>query len=132
MNVAGTLRARGIQPSAQRVAIGSYVLQTGDHPSADDVFQAVTKSFPHVSRATIYNTLNLFVEKGLLRSLTMSEGRVVFDPRLERHHHFVDEASGRIVDVPWHALEVGRIETLTDFEVSDYQVVLRGRCKPSP
>lgn len=129
MSIAETLRQHGIQPSAQRVAIASYVLGTSDHPTADDVFRVVTKSFPHVSRATVYNTLNLFVEKGLLRSLTITEGHVAFDPNVERHHHFIDEDSGRIIDVPWHALDVGRVDALTEFEISDYQVVLRGRRK---
>jgi SAM-dependent methyltransferase len=49
-----------------------------------------------VSRATVYNTLNLLVEKGLLKQLTLAEGRVVFDPNMERHHHFIDEVTGTI------------------------------------
>jgi Fe2+ or Zn2+ uptake regulation protein len=48
---------------------------------------------------------------------------------MERHHHFVDESTGRIHDVPWDALEVRRVERLRDFTVSDYQVVLVGRAK---
>lgn len=53
----------GIQPSAQRVAVAEYVLATDEHPSADQVFAKVSSNFPMISRATIYNTLNLFVEK---------------------------------------------------------------------
>ena len=82
-----------------------------------------------LSRATVYNTLNLLVAKGLLRQVTLSGGRVVFDPKMDRHHHFVDETTGRIHDVPWDALEVRRVERLRDFTVSDYQVVLVGRAK---
>lgn len=85
-----------------------------------------------LSRATVYNTLNLLVEKGLLRQLNLAEGRVAFDPKMERHHHFVDEVSGRIHDVPWDALEVRRVDRLRDFTVSDYQVVLVGRAKRAP
>ncbi|MCP4868205.1 MAG: transcriptional repressor [Proteobacteria bacterium] len=121
-----TLRDHGIQPSAQRVEVARYVLDTDEHPSADRVWEVVRERQPTISRATIYNTLNLFVEHGLLRTLLLSEGHVVFDPKTNRHHHFVDEATGRIVDVPWDALDVGRIDELP-FEVADYQVVLRGR-----
>jgi Fe2+ or Zn2+ uptake regulation protein len=117
----------GIQPSAQRVAVADYVLYTDEHPSADRVFAKVRKSLPVLSRATVYNTLNLFVKKGLLRELVLAEGKIVFDPKLERHHHFVDEVTGRISDVPWEALEVKKVATLDDFEVAEYQVVLRGR-----
>ena len=74
------------------------------------MFQAVRKRFPMLSRATVYNTLNLFVEKGLLRALVLAEGKVVFDPKTDAHHHFIDETTGAIHDVPWDALEVSRRE----------------------
>jgi Fe2+ or Zn2+ uptake regulation protein len=57
-DIAGLLRSHGIQPSAQRVAIATYVLATDEHQSADQVWNRVTPSFPMVSRATVYNTLN--------------------------------------------------------------------------
>jgi len=124
---ASLLRDHGINPSAQRVAVAQYVLHTDEHPSADEVWSRVKASFPHVSRATVYNTLNLFVDKGLLRQFVLTEGRTVFDPRVEDHHHFIDEESGCIVDIPWEALAVSDVSKLAGFEVREYQVVLRGR-----
>lgn len=91
------------------------------------MFNTVRKTLPVLSRATVYNTLNRFVKQGLLRELVLAEGNVVFDPKLERHHHFVDEGSGRIYDVPWEALEVKKVAALEDYDVDEYQVVLRGR-----
>ncbi|HLK11567.1 MAG TPA: transcriptional repressor [Candidatus Binatia bacterium] len=126
-DVARTLRERGLQPSAQRVAIAEYVLRTGEHPSADQVWARVRRGFPMLSRATVYNTLNALVRKGLLRALVLAEGKVVFDPNVERHHHFVDEATGRIRDVPWEAVEVGRVRPPAGFTVHDVHVILRGR-----
>lgn len=82
-----------------------------------------------VSRATVYNTLNLFVERGLVRQLTLTGGRVVFDPKVERHHHFIDEETGRIYDVPWNALDVSRVDEIEGFDIESYQVVLRGKKK---
>jgi Fe2+ or Zn2+ uptake regulation protein len=125
--IADELRRLGIQPSAQRVAIAGYVLHTRDHPSADRVWSEVRRRFPMVSRATVYNTLNLLVGKGLLKELVLAEGKVVFDPNPAPHHHFVDDRTGDIVDVPWEALEVEHVGELRGFEVRDYQVVLRGR-----
>src|SRR4051812_39909340 len=98
-DIAQRLRDRGIQPSAQRVAVARYALVTEDHPSADEVWAEVRRRFPMISRATVYNTLKLFVEKGILARHVLAEGRVVFDPKVERHHHFVDDESGRIDDV---------------------------------
>jgi Fur family iron response transcriptional regulator len=122
-----TLTEHGIQPSAQRVAVADYVLYTTDHPSADQVWAAVKRNFPMLSRATVYNTLNLFTEKGLLRELVLAEGKVVFDPKLDPHHHFLDEDTGEISDVPWSALDVRRVHSLSGFDVREYQVVMRGK-----
>lgn len=121
------LKAAGIQPSAQRLAVAGYVLGTEDHPSADQVLEHVQAMVPMLSRATVYNTLNLFVKKGLLRQLVLSEGRVVFDPQLEAHHHFIDDDTGIIDDVPWQAVKVGDVGALKGYEVREYMVVLRGR-----
>ena len=121
------LRKHGIQPTAQRVAVAEYVLRTTEHPSADKVWVGVQENFPTISRATAYNTLNLFVEKGLLRALHLAPDSVLFDPNTNRHHHFIDEETGRIYDIPWDQVEVCNAKALPGFEVQDYQVVMRGR-----
>ncbi len=120
------LRSRGIAPTPQRIAVAEFVLRTHEHPTADAVWDRVRERMPTVSRATVYNTLNLFVEKGLLRTQVLKEGTVVFDPHVERHHHFVDEKTGEIVDIPWSALRVAGANALDGFGIRDFQVVLRG------
>lgn len=127
LDLVNVLRTAGVQPSAQRLAVAEYVLTTEDHPSADQVLERVQGSFPMLSRATVYNTLNTFVERGLLRQLVIAEGKVVFDPRLEPHHHFIDDETGRIEDLPWSAVKVGDVKGLKGYEVREYMVVLRGR-----
>jgi Fur family transcriptional regulator, iron response regulator len=126
-DIVALLREHDIQPSAQRVAVAEYVLETEDHPCADQVWVKVRDNFPMLSRATTYNTLNLFVEKGLLRELVLAEGRVVFDPNVEQHHHFIDEETGTIHDVPWSALQVKNVDGLKGYDVREYQVVMRGK-----
>jgi len=123
------LERAGIRPSAQRVAIAAYVLATEDHPSADEVWNRVKADFPMVSRATVYNTLQLFREHGLVQQLVLAEGSVVFDPKVEPHHHFVDDETGAIHDIPWTALRVGKVDELEGVDVRDYMVVVRGRKK---
>lgn len=129
-DIAQILRAHGIQPSAQRLAVADYVLDTDSHPSAEEVLRQAKTRLPMISRATVYNTLNLFVKKGLVRELVLAEGRSVFDCNLELHHHFIDDATGTIHDVPWGALRVSRVERLAGYEVKEYMVVLRGRRTP--
>jgi Fe2+ or Zn2+ uptake regulation protein len=128
-NVADVLQQNGIQPSAHRVAVGEYVLTTTDHPSADRVWAKVRRRFPMISRATVYNTLNLFVEKKLLRELHLAPDSVVFDPNMEKHHHLIDEETGRIYDVEWDDVEVSKIEKMKNFDIRDYSVVMHGRRK---
>lgn len=126
-DVAVMLRSKGIQPSAQRVAVARYVLYTDEHPTADRVWAAVKQDFPVISRATVYNTLNLFVDKGLLQSPALDEGAAVFDANTERHHHFIDVDSGRVIDIPVEHLQVEGVHELEGFDVQDFTVVLRGR-----
>jgi Fur family iron response transcriptional regulator len=121
------LRDSGIQPTPQRIAVAEFVLSTAAHPTADEVWMRVQSRCPTISRATVYNTLNLFAEKGLLKPQPLREGVVVFDPHVKPHHHFIDEDTGKVIDVPWDALKVRGGKSLEGFEVREYQVVMRGR-----
>lgn len=121
-----TLSQSGVRPTPQRIAVIDFVLSTDAHPTADEVLAHVRTTCPTISRATVYNTLNLLVSKGLLRTQLLREGTVVFDPKNEAHHHFIDDETGRIYDVPWDALTVSGEDTVAGFNVRDYQVVMRG------
>ena len=57
---------------------------------------------------------------------------MVFDSNLDRHHHFIDESTGSIHDVPWEALEVSKVDRLKQYQVDEYQVVMRGRRRARP
>jgi Fur family transcriptional regulator, iron response regulator len=126
------LKARGINPSPQRLAVARYVLYTNQHPSADKVWANAKKLLPGISKASVYNALSLFVQKGLLRRYAVSGGGVVFDANIPNHHHFIELDSGRIHDLPWDSLAVSGIESLRDFEVREYHVVMRGRRMKRP
>jgi Fe2+ or Zn2+ uptake regulation protein len=121
------LRRWGIQPTPQRIAVVEYVLKTKRHPTADEVLERARRKCRTVSRATVYNTLNLLVGKGLLKIQVLREGTVVFDPNTDKHHHLIDEETGIIHDIPWETLTVAGKENLTGFEILEYQVILRGR-----
>ena len=122
-----TLRECGIQPTPQRVAVAEFVLQTDTHPTADEVWATVRRRCPTLSRATVYNTLNLFAEKGLLKLQPLKDGVIVFDAHVEPHHHFIDDETGKVFDVPWNAVKISGAATVEGFEVREYQVVMRGR-----
>jgi Fe2+ or Zn2+ uptake regulation protein len=102
------------------------VLANKTHPTADEVLSYARNKCPTVSRATVYNTLNLLVDKGLLGMQTLTGGAVVFDSNLKKHHHFIDDTTGEIIDIPWKDLQITGIEKLEGFSISEFQVVLRG------
>ena len=121
------LAACGIRPTPQRIAVAEYILHTADHPTADEVWTKVRDRCPTLSRATVYNTLNLFTERGLLRTQFLKEGVAVFDPHVAPHHHFIDVETGKVFDIPWDAVKVTGEKSLRGLEVRDCQVVLHGR-----
>lgn len=123
------LRQCGVQPTPQRIAVTDYILTTKDHPTADRVLERVRRECPTISRATVYNTLNLLIDKGLLRAQVLKEGTVVFDSNIERHHHFVDEDTGVVYDIPWDALRVTGQKSLRGYQIKEFQVILRGKKK---
>jgi Fe2+ or Zn2+ uptake regulation protein len=128
-DIAELLREHDIQPSAQRVVVAAYVLNTTSHPTADQVWQKVRKEIQYISRATVYNTLNLMVKKGLLRYHILSENGGLFDPNIRPHHHFVDEKTGRVQDIPWDTLKIAGLDSLLDYDITECMVVIRGRRK---
>jgi len=124
------LVSKGIQASAPRLAVADYVFNTMDHPSAEEVKEEVERRTPSVSTATIYNTLNLFVEKGLLRVIQDPiTHKHRYDCNTRPHFHFYDEESGQLLDLDPSVLKVSpNFNRLNDeFDIKDIEVVVRGR-----
>jgi len=128
-NTIKMLRKHGIQPTPQRMAVAEIIIRSKTHPTADRILEQVRIKCPTISRATVYNTLNLLVEKGLLKSQILKEGTIVFDSNVIRHHHFIDDETGEIYDIPWDSLKVTGEKTLKEFFISELQVILRGSKK---
>jgi Fe2+ or Zn2+ uptake regulation protein len=126
-NSISILRLCGIQPTPQRIAVVEYILNAKGHPSADQVLARVKRQCPTISRATVYNTLNLLVAKELLKAQVLKEGTVVFDSNIKQHHHFIDDETGNIYDIPWNTLKVTGEKSLKDFQIREFQVILRGK-----
>lgn len=124
--IASRLQEAGIQPTAQRIAVCQYVLCEADHPTADGVKTWVDANFPKMSLATIYNTLNLLVQAGLLAERRFPhQESAVYDANMESHFHFLDEATGTIIDLPVESWP-GPPRLPEDFDVQSTEVLFRG------
>ena len=82
------LLQRGIKPSCQRLFIYEYLLNRIDHPTADNVWESLVKKIPTLSRTTVYTTLNLLCNKGLVALITGDYDRIRFDAVTIQHAHF--------------------------------------------
>ncbi len=92
----------GINPTSQRLEIARVLFAHGDHVSADELFERVNvdELYPcGVSKATVYNTLGLFAEKGLVRQVIADPTRIFYDPNTAPHHHIYDVDSHTLIDV---------------------------------
>lgn len=122
------LRRHKIQPTPQRLLVAECLGQlSGQHPTAEEILGLVRRKWPAVSRATVYNTLNLFAEKGLVRRESLRKGTAVYDTTPEPHHHVLDIDSGAIVDLPAGTLRVEGLESLEGYEVLDVSITVRAR-----
>ena len=127
-SVSRTLRSHGVIPTAQRVQIGRMVLNRPAHFSAEQLYEQVNETGAYVSKATVYNTLGLFVEKGLLRQVLVDPSRVFYDSNMAPHHHFYDVESGELTDIDASEIEVGALpDTGEGVEVEGVDVVVRIR-----
>ncbi|NPA91516.1 MAG: transcriptional repressor [Chloroflexi bacterium] len=94
-----TLMAHGVRMTPQREAILKYLAQARTHPTAAEVYEAVRREFPHVARATVYNTLNLLVRLGLIIELRREDGAVRYETDLAPHINLICISCGRVEDV---------------------------------
>ncbi len=127
------LRAVGLRPTRQRVALGWLLFARGDrHLTAETLFEEAQRARVPVSLATIYNTLNQFSHVGLLRQIAMDGTKSYFDTNVTDHHHFFVEGEDGLVDIPGHDLSVSNLpEPPEGMEIARVEVVVRLRKKGS-
>jgi Fur family iron response transcriptional regulator len=105
----GRLRACGVHPTAQRMRIAELLLATKQHLTAEQLLASLRARGDRVSKATLYNTLRLFEERGLISALAVDGARACFDSNTEPHFHFLDVATGTLSDLDRDAVEFGRL-----------------------
>jgi len=117
-----------MQPTSQRIEIAKLVLAKPQHLSAEQIMSAIRASGSRISKATVYNTLNLFCERGLLRTVDVDPVRQFYDSRTERHHHFFNVDTGELTDIPVDAVEIKVAENLPNgTETAGVDVIVRVR-----
>ena len=127
-SIAARLRACGITPTHQRIEIGLVLFEKRWHPSADQILAAVNVRYAETSKATVYNTLKLFRDKGLVRELIVDPVKVFYDSNTNVHHHFYDMSSGEITDIVAEGVRIDGLPPLPPGMVTDgIDIIVRTR-----
>lgn len=126
-NLEQLLKIHNIKPSHHRMRVFQYLLEHKNHPTVDMIFRDLVEEIPTLSKTTLYNTLNLFVERGIVNMVNIEENESRYDPDISLHAHFKCAYCSQIYDIH---LEVSGLELsgLEQFEVSESHVYFKGIC----
>jgi Fe2+ or Zn2+ uptake regulation protein len=128
-DLATALRARGMRVTPQRMVLHRALRELDRHVTADELLESVSERLPNVSLPTIYATLELLEELGMVRRVQRA-GTTLFDPRTDSHHHLICTSCGAIEDLD-SDLDTKRLERAAarqGFEHERIEAVVHGRC----
>ncbi len=124
------LEQHGIRPTSQRLKMAQILLTAPRHMTAEQILAALRETEGRVSKATVYNTLNLFVAQGLAREIHADPDRCVYDSTMAPHHHFQNVDTGEMIDIRPEDLAFERLPELpAGTEIESVDVVIRVRRK---
>ena len=123
------LRSAGLRPTRQRLALAKLLFDGRDrHVTAETLHAEAIAAGVKLSLATVYNSLHQFTTAGLLKEVVVDASRTYFDTNTGQHHHFFDEADGRLADIPVDQVTIGRLPTPpAGREIAGVDVVIRIR-----
>ena len=121
------LTKHGIKPSYQRIRVFDYLLKNKNHPTVDKIYKELVGEIPTLSKTTVYNTLKLFHEKGIVLIINIEDNETRFDADTSNHGHFKCNKCGEIYD-----FELGEnklnLPKLKDYIIDEQHIYLKGIC----
>jgi Fur family iron response transcriptional regulator len=118
----------GILATPQRLEIAGILLEKPQHLSAEQIIDVLREGGSGVSKATVYNTLHLFVERGLVKECIVDPERRYYDSNTRAHHHFYDVDSGQLTDIPHELVKFAELPDLPeDGRMDGVDVIIRVR-----
>jgi len=124
------LNQHGVLPTSQRVEVANILLARPQHVSADQIIEKLGRRGSRVSKATVYNTLKLFSEQGIVKELSVDSTRKFYDSTTHPHHHFFHVETGKLTDVPEGQVSIDGLPPLpAGTETESVEVLIRVRDK---
>ena len=127
MNTAELLRAHDVKPTIVRMRVYSYLAAEKNHPTADTIYKSLIGDIPTLSKTSVYNTMDLFLEKHLVQSVTIEENKTRYDADTSDHGHFKCTGCGRVFDFDVDLSEM-RHNLPENFNVKERHVYYKGLC----
>ena len=131
MQSAGILQQlsnHAVLPTTQRLEIADILFQRPQHLSAEQIIERLRAKGSRVSKATVYNTLNLFAEKGLVGKCTVDPERVYYDSSTEPHHHFLNVDTGELQDIPYESITISALPDVpVNSKLESVEVIIKVR-----
>lgn len=128
-DIIGQLQAHGLKPTEQRIRIAELLMSVPTHMTAEQILAAVRRGGERVSKATVYNTLKVLAQRGLVRQINLDPERSVYDSTRTPHHHFHDLETGELRDIDPNDIAFSRFPTMPDGMEAEVEVVIRLRKK---
>lgn len=128
-NIEKHLRDHGISPSYQRKRIFEYLYENQNHPNVNQIYEELVKEIPTLSKTTVYNTLNLFVEKKLAEVITIEGTEIRYDLyNPHTHGHFKCENCKKVYDIDIDAEKL-HLKDLEGFQIKEQYFHFKGLCR---
>ena len=126
--ISSYLKSHDIRPSYQRVKIFEYLIVNKNHPTVDMIYKSLSPEIPTLSKTTVYNTLNLFVEKKIAIVILVEENEARYDADTSIHGHFKCEECGAVIDI---VLDIEKLELpqLDKFQINEHHLYFKGICE---
>ena len=129
-NLVEVLRRHDINPTHQRIEIAYALFSRAEHLSADQILAIANERNSETSKATVYNTLNLFLEKRLIREVIVDPSKVFYDPNTEPHHHFYNIDTGDLTDIDAAEIAISGLPRLPEGVVTEgIDIIVRIRSR---
>ena len=122
------LRQYAIKPSMQRSAVMNFLLKNRIHPTIDEIYLALSPTMPTLSKTTVYNALDLFVELGAVRALVIDDKNVRYDVDISSHAHFMCRSCGNIHDIFGLKTTMYQIPESNEFKIDSVDICYFGNC----
>lgn len=128
LKIKNRLLEHDVKPSLHRVGIMEFLLNNPIHPTVDQIYQELHPSLPTLSKTTVYNTLKLLENHGVIQSILIDDKNIRYDANVDFHAHFKCKECEEIFDLYVDNTEIARIKSLENFSTTECLLYYKGYC----